>query len=105
MSHSVGVSRSQDQNRPRLKGRHLSVMSLGLVRAARRGWRRRRTRSQINDGGSQNAQGPECLILSTELMHTPHIKGCVPVHTNVHVHMPTPQKTMTHHKAHRLNSP
>ncbi len=37
MSHFAGVSRSQDQNRPQLKGRHLSVVSLGLVRAGEKG--------------------------------------------------------------------
>lgn len=47
--HTAEVSHSQSQNRPQLRSKHLSAISLGLARAGERGQRRKRR--EVGGGG------------------------------------------------------
>lgn len=58
----------------------------------REGWRDRRSKGQINDRGSQNAHGLECLIPSIELMHMPHVDRGAHVLTDTRTHIHTPKR-------------
>ena len=66
MTH-VTVCRSgpltESEQTSHLKGRHMTDVSLGLIRVGERGQvKRRRGRGQMGDGRSQNAQDLECPI-------------------------------------------